>query len=127
MSLEPSVESHAPSAGEGWSLTCAEQQQHLHAQVLLVGHLQTYKLTADLQHLLTLVVHEGQLHPLPGRHRRSKVSKRSQDRFETPVRGSKNWLKSGKRIKGQVRAWLLFDFKLKSDFSVLKYHCASLV
>ena len=47
--------------------TCAEQQQHLHAQVLVVGHLQPDKLAGDLQHLLTLVRHVGQLHPGPGR------------------------------------------------------------
>ena len=45
--------------------TCAEQQQHLHAQVLVVGHLQPDKLAGDLQHLLTLVGHVGQLHPGP--------------------------------------------------------------
>lgn len=48
-------------------ITCTEQQQHLHAEVLLVGHLQSDKLIADLQHLLTLVVHEGQLHALSER------------------------------------------------------------
>lgn len=46
-------------------ITCAEQQQDLHAQVLLVGHLQSDELVADLQHLLALVVHERQLHALP--------------------------------------------------------------
>lgn len=49
------------------SLTCAEEQQNLHAQVLVVGDLQPDKLTGNLQHLLTLVSHVGQLHPLPGR------------------------------------------------------------
>lgn len=46
------------------SVTCAEQQQDLHAQVLVVGDLQPDKLVADLQHLLALVGHEGQLHSL---------------------------------------------------------------
>lgn len=46
-------------------ITCAEQQQHLHAEVLLIGHLQPHKLPADLQQLLTLVVHEGQPHAFP--------------------------------------------------------------
>lgn len=48
------------------SLTCAEQQQNLHAQILVVGDLQPDKLTGNLQHLLALVSHVGQLHPLPG-------------------------------------------------------------
>lgn len=48
-------------------LTCAEQQQDLHAQVLVVGDLQANKLVGDLQHELALVRHVGQLHPLPGR------------------------------------------------------------
>lgn len=47
-------------------LTCAEQQQDLHAQVLVVGDLQANKLVGDLQHQLALVRHVGQLHPLPG-------------------------------------------------------------
>ena len=46
--------------------TCAEQQQDLHAQVLVVGHLQPDELAGDLQHLLTLVGHVGQLHPVSG-------------------------------------------------------------
>lgn len=55
----------------GWGdvpppLTCAEKQQDLHAQILVVGDLQTNKLIGDLQHLLALVSHVGQLHPLPG-------------------------------------------------------------
>lgn len=46
-------------------LTCAEQQQDLHAQILVVGNLQPDELAGDLQHLLALVGHVGQLHPLP--------------------------------------------------------------
>lgn len=41
------------------SLTCAEKQQDLHAQILVVGDLQTNKLTGNLQHLLALVSHVG--------------------------------------------------------------------
>lgn len=48
-----------------WRLTCAEQQQDLHAQVLVVGNLEPDKLTGNLQHQLALVGHVGQLHPLP--------------------------------------------------------------
>lgn len=46
-------------------LTCAEQQEDLHAQVLVVGDLQAHELAGDLQHQLALVRHVGQLHPLP--------------------------------------------------------------
>lgn len=46
-------------------ITCAEQEKDLHAEVLLVGQLQPHKLFADVQHLHTLVVHEGQLHAFP--------------------------------------------------------------
>lgn len=53
-----------PSLSSG--LTRAEQQQDLHAQVLVVGDLQAHKLAGDLQHQLALVRHVGQLHPLPG-------------------------------------------------------------
>lgn len=45
-------------------LTCAEQQEHLHAQVLVIGDLQSDELVADLQHLLALVIHERQIHAL---------------------------------------------------------------
>lgn len=48
------------------TLTCAEQQQDLHAQILVMGDLQPNKLAGNLQHLLTLFGHVGQLHPLPG-------------------------------------------------------------
>lgn len=47
------------------TLTCAEQQQDLHAQILVVGNLQPDELAGDLQHLLALVGHVWQLHPLP--------------------------------------------------------------
>lgn len=47
-------------------LTCAEQQEDLHAQVLVMGDLQADELAGDLQHQLALVRHVGQLHPLPG-------------------------------------------------------------
>lgn len=53
-------------------ITCTEQQQDLHAQVLVIGHLQSDKLITDLQHLLTLVGHEGQLHTLPERKGQEK-------------------------------------------------------
>lgn len=43
---------------------CAEQQQDLHAQILVVGNLQPDELAGNLQHLLALVGHVGQLHPL---------------------------------------------------------------
>lgn len=46
-------------------LTCAEQQQDLHAQVLVVGNLQPDELAGNLHHLLKLLGHVGQLHPLP--------------------------------------------------------------
>lgn len=48
------------------SLTCAEQQQDLHAQILVVRDLQPDKFAGNLQHLLALVGHVGQFHPLPG-------------------------------------------------------------
>lgn len=59
----------------GWFsfLTCAEQQQDLHAQILVVGNLQPDKLAGNLQHLLTLVGHVGQLHPLPGGFRQKHI------------------------------------------------------
>lgn len=59
------------AGGAGGGLTCAEQQQDLHAQILVVGHLQPDKLAGNLQHLLTLVGHVGQLHPLSGGMRNS--------------------------------------------------------
>lgn len=64
--LIPAAKSAAPFGGAAPSLTCAEEQQHLHAQVLVVGDLQPDKLAGDLQHLLALVGHVGQLHALPG-------------------------------------------------------------
>lgn len=39
--------------------TCAEEQEHFHAEILVVGHLQPDQLTGDLQHLATLVIHVG--------------------------------------------------------------------
>lgn len=64
------------------SLTCTEQQQDLHAQILVVGHLQPDKLIADFQHLLALVAHEGQLHTLPewGRRRKWREGERKRER-----------------------------------------------
>ena len=46
-------------------VTCAEQQQDLHAQKFIMRDLQTNKLAGNLQHLLKLVRHEGKLHPVP--------------------------------------------------------------
>lgn len=57
--------------------TCAEQQQDFHAQVLFIGHLQPDKLITDLQHLLTLVVHEGHLHSLAEKRERDKKERRA--------------------------------------------------
>lgn len=59
------------------SLTCAEQQQDLHAQVLIMGNLQPDELAGNLQHLLKLLGHVGQLHPLPDefKHKRVKTHK----------------------------------------------------
>lgn len=46
-----------------WTLTtadtCAEEQEHFHAEIFVVGHLQPDQLIGDLQHLVTLVVHVG--------------------------------------------------------------------
>ncbi len=39
--------------------TCAEEQEHFHAEILVVGHLQPDQLIGDLQHLVTLVTHVG--------------------------------------------------------------------
>lgn len=55
---------------EACSITCTEQQQDLHAQVLVIGHLQSDKLITDLQHLLALVGHKRQLHTLSERRER---------------------------------------------------------
>lgn len=52
------------------TVTCTEQQQDLHAQVLVMWHLQSDELVTDLQHLFALVGHEGQLHPLSERRER---------------------------------------------------------
>lgn len=70
------------SGGQVCSLTCTEQQQDLHAQILVVGHLQPDKLIADFQHLLALVAHEGQLHTLPewGRRRKWREGERKRER-----------------------------------------------
>ena len=58
-------------------LTCAEQQQDLHAQILVVGNLQPDELAGDLQHLLALVGHVGQLHPLPGGITQKRLKKKN--------------------------------------------------
>lgn len=76
-------------------LTCAEQKKHLHAQVLVIGDLQSDELVADLQHLLALVIHERQVHALSEETRRTVMN-----------RWKPQW------IKNTSEAYVRYDAKL---------------
>lgn len=45
--------------------TCAEKQEDLHGEELVVGELQSYELLAHLPHAQTQVVHGRLLHAVP--------------------------------------------------------------
>lgn len=97
-------------------ITCTEQQQDLHAQVLVIGHLQSDKLVTDLQHLLTLVVHEGQLHTLSGRKERktARYTDQAESSVTHPVIQVSTTCSSGDASttvrKETELKWVLMDF-----------------
>lgn len=71
MYCKPSTESSRGRSSGLSSPTCGEEQQGLHAQILLVGHLEAGQLSGHHEHVLALFVHTREVHPLPEEEKHS--------------------------------------------------------